>query len=145
MRVGFPVGGFAATGDDDTGPGGGGCAGADGDGGGKVHQEGDGAEGAIGEVEEAHEVAHGGAAAEVGDVVSVKRGLVIAGSPDLDEIDLAGEAIGDFLPATAVPPFDGEIVFPAGDDEPVGSGGCQGVGSGFFFFGEVDIAPEFGG
>src|SRR4051794_24710527 len=74
--------------------------------------------------------------------------MVMAFLADLNEKEPTTEMVHHFLPATAVPPFNGVVVLPTGRDDPIWRGLAQDLlrlgGPGLFFFGEVNVAFEIG-
>jgi len=144
--VGFPVRGFAASGDDDA-VAEFGTAWGERDGGGEVHVEGDGAQDSVGVIYQADEIAQGSFAAKI--EYAVEGWVVMAFFADLDELEAALEVVDDRLPTPAVPRFNGIVIFPAGGDDPVGWGIStewleEWVG-GEFVLGEVDVSFKGGG
>ena len=116
VRVGFPLRGLASAGDDDAGAilr----AACADGDGGGEVHDAGDGAEHADAVMHESDELAHIRLSAQVEHAAQGR--MMVAFCADLDEKDFAPEVIHHGLPSLGGPPFDGDIGLAPGGDNPI--------------------------
>lgn len=142
--IGLPLRGLAAAGDDDARAQG---AGFRGDGGGEVHQRGDGADHPVGVMDEADELAEVRFAAQIED--ATQQWMMVARFAHLHKADAAGEVIDDGLQAPGVRPLGGEVVLAAGDDDPK-------TGAGAFDFlhlaepaaflrGEMEIAAERAG
>lgn len=116
VRVGFPLHRLASARDGDAG------AilwttGADGDSGGEVHEAGDGAEHADAVMYEADELPDIGFPAQIEHAAQWR--VMIAGRSDLNEEDFAPEMIDDGLPSLGGPPFDGDVGFAPGGDDPI--------------------------
>ncbi len=144
--VGLPVRGFAASGDDDAGT----VVAAGilaGDGGGEVHEAGHAAERALGVVHQPDQLPQIGLSTQIND--PVERRVVVLQFTHLDELDAVAEVVDHLLMAIFRPPFDGDVAFSAGGDDPE-----RGVLAGSFVdlripgalqFREVEIAVEGGG
>lgn len=144
--IGGPLGGLATSRDDDTrtiarkvcwwr------------DGGGQVHNPGNGAHDASTVMNEAYEFPHAGISAKIDDPAQGR--VAISDRADLYESNAPVEMIDDGLPAFGRPPLDSAVGLAAGDDDPVGHvepedfrhlrrpGALQGM--------KVNVAAEFGG
>jgi hypothetical protein len=118
IGVSLPVGGFTTAGDYDAGPPRG-AAGGRLHGGGQVHQGGYGTQHPLRVIHQADQFAQGGFAAQVDD--TLQAGMMMAGATDLNKLDSSLEMIDHGLVALRLPPFDGDVVLPAGGDDPKGS------------------------
>ena len=146
VRVGGPVGRFAPARDDDTRAMAR-TAGARRDGGGEVHEAGDGAEDADAVMHEPDELAHIGLPAQIEHAA---QGRVPVRFPaDLHEEDASAEVIDHRLPAVGRPPFDGDIGLAARGDDPVRDIEAEMLDDlrrpRALEWMQVDVAAEFGG
>src|SRR5436190_23426305 len=66
--------------------------------------------------------------------------------PNLNKQHAILEMIDHLLPAAAMPPYDGEIVFAAGSDDPIrargAKAGCHERRLGHLFLAQMDVALE---
>jgi hypothetical protein len=88
------------------------------DGRGKMHQERDRAEDALGVVDEADQLTQIGLAAQIDGIAQWL--VLVPVLANLDEKNVAGKMIDDALIPLVVPPLDGEIALAAGHHDPEG-------------------------
>src|SRR6516165_3623019 len=112
----------------------------------QMHEKCDGAQNSLGAVNQAHDVAQAGLAAEVEN--SIQGGVVMLLVTELNEQKAALEAIDNRLPATKMPPLDCVVVLSARHDQPVGHLDSRNLpdhgGLGPFGVGQVDISLDLG-
>ena len=86
------------------------------DGGGQMHQRRHAAEHALGVIDQPHELAQVGLAAQIDDVFQGR--MMMSDFAHLDEEHAVSEMIDDVLVASPVPPLDGVVKLSTGVDDP---------------------------
>ena len=115
VRIGFPMGWFAAAGNDNAGPAGR-LAAFCFHGRRQMHQRGDRTENALRMIDQADQLPQGRLAAEVDYPIQLR--VVMPALSYLDKLNSPSKMINNLLVTLRLPPFNCQIIFPSRRDDP---------------------------